>query len=372
MNKYHIAWAYLSWLTKNRLKKIEYEFWSLDIAYEKIDRKFLEKIGENAKRIDTFLERKSKFDLVAQEKLLLKYKTKILFFRDKSYPENLKSICDPPIFLYCQGEIKKEDNISLAVVWSRSMSDYWKQVAKEIIAHLSEKLTIVSWFASWIDTQAHEITLDCNKRTIGVLWNWLDIVYPSSNRGLRDRILGGWYWALISEFAFWEKPERYNFPRRNRIIAWITKWTLVIEAKQKSWSLITARQALDYNREVFCIPWSVFSPVSSWTNEMIKKWEAKLVQNAEDIFEELNICKEGEQLKFGFSKNSESTVKQKSKFIWTDDEMKILSLIENENKDYSQIANEMWLPIPKISWILLWLELEWVVENLGMGVFGWG
>ncbi len=361
MNSYHVAWASLNWLTITRLKKIEGEYWDLSNAFNKIDRKFLEKMWERKTWIEEFLDKKSKLDLIKQEEFLKKYNTKLLYFRDELYPENLKFISDPPIFLYCQWDLLKEDALSLAAVWSRKMSDYWKQIAKEIIFNLPSSLVIVSWFALWVDTLSHEIALSNWARTIWVLWTWLDIVYPSSNRGLRDRIINEKAWVLITEFPFWERPERFNFPKRNRIIAWMTMWTLVIEARQKSWSLITAKQALDYNREVFACPWSIISSESMWTNEMIKKWEAKLVQTSEDILVELGIWIKSEKW-WGFRNVIDV-------FNWGKDEMKVYSILWKIWKDYSQIVNETWFTLSKISSILIWMEIKWVVENVGMGVW---
>lgn len=352
-----ILWASVWWITLNRYKMLISQYWDLKTAWHKIDESFLMNIWENKDRIINFKEKKSKVNLQIQKSLLEKYQTNVVFFEDKNYPENLKNISDPPIFLYVQWEILPQDNISLSVVWSRKITIYGKQVCKKIVSDLVWKFTIVSWFAQWIDTKAHETALDCWWRTIAVLWHWLDMIYPIWNKWLSHKILSEKKWAIISEFPFWIWPEKFNFPRRNRIIAWFSLWTLVIEARHNSGSLITADLALNYNREVFSIPWNIYSPESEWTNKLIKKGEAKLVTDAEDIFLEFD---------FIWEKNA---IQLKMDFEWDEEEIKILSILDKVWKDFSMISFETWFSQSIIASKMMILELKWQVMDLGMWIW---
>lgn len=354
MEEARILWAAMWWLTLNRYKVISQYYWNLQKAWNEIDEGFLVSIGENKERINSFLDKKSNVNLNIQKSLLSKYQTKILFFEDKDYPENLKNIWDPPIFLYVQWEILAQDNISLAVVWSRKISSYGKQVCTKIVSDLVHKFTIVSWFAQWIDTKAHEAALDYWWRTIAVLWHGLDMIYPIWNSWLASRILSENKWAVISEFSFWIWPEKYNFPRRNRIIAWMSLWTFVVEARESSGSLITADLALNYNREVFSVPWNIYSSESEGTNNLIKKWEAKLVTSAEDILSEFD---------FVWTQNA---IQLKIEFDWDEEEVKILSILDKVWKDFSMIALETWFSQSTVSSKMMMLELKWQVMDLWM------
>lgn len=357
MNETNILWAAIWWLTLNRYKIIKERYWNLQKAWDEINEDFLKQIWENKERIEIFLEKKSKVNLSLQKSLLEKHQANIIFFEDKNYPENLKNISDPPIFLYCQWEILPQDNISLAVVWSRKITYYGRQTCIKIVSDLASKLTIISWFAQWIDAKAHEAAIDYWWRTIAVLWHWLDMIYPISNRWLAKRILDEKKWAIISELPFWILPEKFNFPRRNRIIAWMSLWTLVVEARENSGSLITADLAVNYNKEVFAIPWNIYSFESVWTNSLIKNWEAKLVTCAEDIFAELNL------------NNKVKSEQIKLEFDWDNEENLILSVLDYVWKDFSQISFSTWFSQPVISSKMMMLELKWQVMDLGMGIW---
>ena len=356
MNDYIILWAAMWWLTKIRFERIYKSFWSLERAFKKITRKYLESIWEKDKSIDRFFKLKSELDLWEQKRLLKKHWVKILFIKDEKYPIYLSEIPSPPVFLYIQWNLSIEEQLCLAVVWSRKITSYWKQICNKFVWPLASYFTIVSWFAIWVDILSHKIALENKGTTIWVFWTWLDIVYPSSNNYLKDKMLASWKWALISEFPFWTGPEKQNFPMRNRIIAWISLWCLVVEAKERSWSLITAKMALDYNREVFWPAWSIFESWSYWVNELIKSWEAKLVQNVEDILEEFNLWK---------IKPSEDG----NLICLNKDEIKILSVLWSQWKDFSYISSKTWMPSSKISSIMFGLEIRWNIVDLGMGMW---
>jgi DNA processing protein len=209
---------------------------------------------------------------------------KIITYPDELYPANLINVYDRPAFLYVRGNLKKDD-INIAIVGSRLASTYGKYTTERISRELAHKgTTIVSGMARGIDSAAHRGALAAQGRTIAVLGNGLDVVYPPENKKLFDAIVENG--AVISEFPLGTPPRSNNFPARNRIISGMSYGVLVVEAGEKSGSLITARLALEQGRDVFAVPGNIDTSVSRGTNKLIKQG-AKLIENADDILEEI-------------------------------------------------------------------------------------
>lgn len=213
---------------------------------------------------------------------------RILTQIDSGYPRRLLEIPDPPPLLYVLGELGGE-TASIAVVGSRNATDYGLETTERLCRQLGQEgVTVVSGMARGIDTAAHEGALDGGGRTIAVLGCGLNTVYPPENRDLFHRITENG--AVISEFPLAAGPDPHHFPRRNRIISGLTLGTVVVEATRRSGSLITARLALEQNREVFAVPGSVHSFKSAGTHSLIKQG-ARLVESVADIFEELPMLR---------------------------------------------------------------------------------
>jgi len=211
----------------------------------------------------------------------------LLPFTDPNFPVPLRELPDCPLALYVCGNAHSLLEPQLAIVGSRNPSSQGRDNATAFAESLGERgLTITSGAAEGIDSAAHEGALRAQALTIGVLGTGIDRVYPSGNRPLFDEIAERG--ALVSEFALGTPPRRSNFPRRNRIIAAMSLGTLVVEAARRSGSLITARQAVDYGREVFAIPGSIHNPLSRGCHELIKAG-ARLVETVDDILRELNF-----------------------------------------------------------------------------------
>ena len=195
---------------------------------------------------------------------------RLITLNDDSYPQNLKSIYDPPPYLYVKGDFKNEDRLSVAIIGSRSATNYGRQITETISKELSSLgITIVSGMARGIDSFAHQSTLDAGGRTIAVLGCGIDIAYPPENKALMKRIRNSG--AIISEFPFGAPPEAANFPQRNRIISGLSLGTVVIEAADDSGSLITANYAVEQGRELFAVPGNITSRMSKGSNSLIKK-----------------------------------------------------------------------------------------------------
>ncbi len=214
---------------------------------------------------------------------------KTVSVNDASYPESLRTIKYAPQILYYRGELPAKENC-FAVVGTRTCSAYGKELALKIAGDLAGAgLTIVSGLAYGIDSFAHQAAMERGGKTIAVLGTGLDekSVYPQENLALAQRIIetGG---ALISEYPAGTHGSKISFPKRNRIISGLCLGVLVVEAKEKSGSLITARWARRQMKKVFALPGQVNSPNSKGCHYLIKHG-AKLVESAEDIIKELNI-----------------------------------------------------------------------------------
>ncbi|MFQ5682289.1 MAG: DNA-processing protein DprA [Candidatus Binatia bacterium] len=209
----------------------------------------------------------------------------ILPFNAPSYPARLRVITDPPPFLYVRGEIREEDQWAVAVVGSRSASDYGLRITRDLCQGLASLgLTVVSGMARGIDGEAHEASLEAGGRTVAVLGSGVDVVYPPEHGTLYQNISRAG--AIISELPMGTPPFSFNFPPRNRLISALSLGVVVVEATEKSGSLITAGLALDQGREVFAVPGEAGTSRSRGTHRLIRQG-AKLVENVEDIVEEI-------------------------------------------------------------------------------------
>lgn len=216
--------------------------------------------------------------------LINKNKVKIVTYHDELYPGPLLNVYDRPPYIYVRGNLSNED-INIAIVGSRTASTYGKYTTERISRELAlQGVTVVSGMARGIDSSAHRGAITAHGRTVAILGSGLDVIYPPENKKLfADIIENG---AVISEFPMGTPPRSTNFPARNRIISGMSYGVVIVEAGEKSGSLITARLALEQGREVFAVPGSIDSAGSRGANKLIKQG-AKLIENTEDILEEI-------------------------------------------------------------------------------------
>jgi len=270
------------------------------------------------------------------------------------FPPQFLEIPEPPTQLYIQGSLP-EDHIFLCVVGSRKYSQYGKEACQRIIAGLrGHKITIVSGLALGIDAVAHQAALDAGLNTIAVPGSGLnpDVLYPSTNTNLAKRILksGG---ALLSEFEPDFKATIWSFPKRNRIMAGLSQAVLIIEAEEKSGTLITARMALDYNKDVFVIPGSIFSQNSKGTNKLIKRG-AMPISSSDELLEELGLKDED------FSFQDESQIQNCS----PEEKVVLDLLLDPTEKD--ELLRKINLPINEANALLSAMEIKGLIrESLG-------
>lgn len=240
--------------------------------------------GINKKCAEEIMSFKNWDQILRQMDVLDHTGIKVITCLDETYPANLLNIYDRPAFLYVLGNIVKED-IPIAIVGSRHASTYGKYTTDRISRELARRgITIVSGMARGIDSCAHRGALAARGRTVAVMGSGLDVIYPPENKNLFTAISENG--AVISEFPLGTQPLAYHFPARNRIISGLSYGVVVVEAGEKSGSLITARLAMEQGREVFAIPGTIDSAASRGTNSLIKQG-AKLIDNVDDILEDI-------------------------------------------------------------------------------------
>lgn len=238
-------------------------------------------IGENI--INSITSKQNKEKLKRHMEYMMKEEIDIITIQDKEYPKALKEIYDYPPIIYIKGD-KEALNIqtNIAIIGCREYSKYGKECAIYFSYHLSkEKVTIISGLAKGIDSFSHKGAIQAQGRTVAVLGNGLDRIYPSENKYLVKEIIekSG---AIISEYPLGTEPERMNFPARNRIISGISKGIIVIEAKKKSGTMLTVDFALEQGKDIYAVPGNINSLNSTGTNELIKQG-AKLITNYREI-----------------------------------------------------------------------------------------
>ncbi len=242
------------------------------------------KSGLSLKTASSFIKKRKDFNIKRVLDQIEKEEIKICIFSDNEYPKLLKNIYNPPPLFYYKGSLNIDWDFSLSVVGSRKMTFYGEKIISNLVPTLiNNNIIIISGLAMGIDSLAHKTSLNNNGKTVAILGSGLNYysIYPSFNRNLVNKIIknGG---LVISEFPLNTPAFPYNFPQRNRIIAGLSKATLVIEAGQKSGSLITAKYALEEGREVLSIPADIFNKAYYGNNDLIKKG-AMLINNTEDI-----------------------------------------------------------------------------------------
>ena len=270
--------------------------------------------------------------------------------KDDVYPECLKEISNPPLKLYYKGnlDLLKEERL-IAVVGTRNPSSYGKLCCEYMVKKMSRaNITIVSGFAKGIDSIAHKTSLLTDGKTIAVIASGLDIVYPASNLSLYREIEEKG--LILSEYEAGVKPFKSNFPQRNRIIAGLSRGTIVVESKDRGGSLITADLALEFNRDVYAVPGDVFSEYSKGCNNLIRDARAKSLSNINELLEDYswNIEEKNENNKY------------------TKNQLLILNSLSSE-KNLDNILIETKIEPTEILAELMTLEIMGIIKSIAGG-----
>ncbi len=275
---------------------------------------------------------------------------------DDDYPENLLDLPDAPHVLYLRGKILPTDQNAVAIVGTRKMTSYGKEVATHYSSRLSDMgIAVVSGLAIGIDAAAHKGTLAAGGRCIAVMPSGLDSITPRSNMGLARDIVKN-KGLIVSEMPLGSGVFRSSFPMRNRIISGLSKAVVVVEGAEKSGTLLTASAAAEQGRQVFAVPGQVTSPMSGAPHFLIKNG-AKIAFSVEDVVEELNM-----QLNVDTEKIERVMPKDKN-------EAKLLDILSVEPLHLDEIARISSLKVPDVSARLTVMELKGLVVNIGRGIY---
>lgn len=353
MDKYFAALNSLEKLTSLRFLRLLKFFKNDAEKIWKSSRQDWQKAGIEFKAVSEIFVAKEKIEPTEVLQKLKKVGVKVLPIVSKNYPKLLKEIYDPPPILLVRGKFPiPTDEFTIAVVGSRILTNYGRQATHEITRDLAVTgISIISGLALGADTVAHSAALEIGGRTVAVLGNGIDSIYPPRNQKLANEILekGG---AIISEFPVGTEPATYNFPLRNRIIAGLARGVIVSEGREKSGSLITASLANEFGREVFAVPGSIFSENSVGPIRLIQSG-ARPIVSAADVIDTLDL------------RDLPEKIKVREVITDSTEEAAILKILEKTARHADEISRESGLTASETSSILSLLEMKGLAKNLG-------
>jgi DNA processing protein len=350
--KYWVALSRISRIGSVRAGRLLSHFGSMAKAWH-AGAAELRAAGLDAGTVTSIIEARDSISPDAELEALRRAGIQALTWNDEAYPPLLKQIEDRPPVLYVRGELRPEDEWAIAVVGTRRATPYGRQAAEHFATDLARHgITVVSGLARGIDAVAHRAALSAGGRTIAVLACGLDMVYPPEHAKLALEIAQ--HGALVSDYPPGTQPRSEFFPRRNRILSGASLGVLVVEGDVDSGALITARMAIDQNREVFAVPGSIYGPTHRGPNKLIAEGEAKLVTRTEDILEELNltVTTSTQQMALHEVVPTDAT------------EAKLLRLLSHQPSHIDEVQRASGLPIAAVSSALALLELKGLVRQV--------
>lgn len=310
-------------------------------------------IGINQESAQKIVDKKSSLNVERVERLMEEKSIRIVHKNDAEYPQALLQIPDSPTILYVRWQLPNHDAL-LAVVGSRKHSQYAQGCLERIIPELiKHRYAIVSWGAYGIDALAHDITLKNTGQTVVVFGCGIDVTYPVLHMQLFEKVVqtGG---ALMSHFPLWTPAEPFNFPIRNTLVAGMTRGTLIAEAWEDSGTLITARLALEYNKDVFVLPADVTRDGARGSNALIRDGLWKLILSAEDILSEYQIV------------DKQLSLLTTMKPDFTDEiQEKLYNLLCRDTATVDSLADQTGYEITSIINALGNMEIDGIIINIG-------
>ncbi len=307
--------------------------------------------GLGGKVLDRLLEVRSSLDVNTLWDRIAAQGIEVITWPDERYPRRLKEIEQPPPVIYMRGSLQSEDDFAVAIVGTRRVTPYGRQVTEELAAYLAGNgITVVSGLARGVDAVAHSAALRAGGRTIGVLGSGVDRIYPPENRALAEQVIASG--AILSDYPVGTAPDASNFPPRNRIISGLSLAVVVIEAGETSGALITAGFAAEQGREVFAVPGSILAPQSKGTNKLIQSGALPLL-SAQDLLQALNLTRAGAQ--------------RSARQILPADEVEkqLLQALGSEPLHVDELRSQTGLPVEKVSAALVMMELKGMVRQVG-------
>lgn len=348
--RYWVGFNLVKGIGAVRIQALQNHFGDLSIAWQ-APLEALVEAGLNLKIAENVLKTRKEVDLERFMDQIQRKGIQVLIREDDSYPARLREIDQPPPVLYLRGSLNGDDAWTVAVVGTRRVTVYGRQVAEELSTFLaSNGITVVSGLARGVDAIAHDSALKAGGRSIAVLGSGVDRIYPPENTSLAERVIQ--HGAILSDYAPGTPPDGINFPPRNRIISGLSQAVVVIEAGDTSGALITASFAADQGREVFAVPGNIQAPQSKGTNRLIQEGAHPLLK-PEDVLEVLQLERIPQM-------RAARTVIPADKT-----EASLLNLLGNEPVHIDEIRNQAGLPIEKVSATLTLMELKGMVRQVG-------
>ncbi len=333
-----------------RLRALLDYFGDVEIAWQ-ASADELHAAGLSARLVEAILQTRHNLSLDQVWDRILAKGIKVLTWEDEAYPRLLNEIEQPPPVLYIRGEVLPEDEWAVAVVGTRRITAYGRQVAVEIGSALARNgITVVSGLARGVDAAAHQSSLDVGGRTLAILGSGVDRIYPPEHRRMAEQIIT--QGAVISDYPPGTPPEAANFPPRNRIISGLARAVIVVEAGKRSGALITATFAAEQGREVFAVPGNITAPQSKGTNYLVQQGARPLLE-IRDVLESLNIAMVNEQ------RNARAVLPTDAI------EAQIYAVLGQEPVHVDEIRSRAKLPIEKVSAALVMMELKGIVRQVG-------
>lgn len=348
--RYWVGFNLVKGIGAVRLQALQDHFGDLEIAWQApVDA--LQAAGLSPKLAERVAQVRASVDL---EKYLAQVAAQgihILTWEDALYPPRLKEIDQPPPVLYVRGELKSDDFWAVAVVGTRRVTAYGRQVTENLASFLAANgVTVVSGLARGVDAIAHQSALKAGGRTLAILGSGVDCIYPPEHTQLAGKMISSG--AILSDYAPGTPPDASNFPPRNRIISGLSMATVVVEAGETSGALITAQFAVDQGREVFAVPGNILAPQSKGANRLIAQG-ARPMLSGRDLLDALNLMRVTEQ-------------RQVRKTLPADEiEASLMSVLTHEPLHVDEIRNQTGLPIERVSATLTMMELKGLVRQVG-------
>ncbi len=348
--KYWVGFNLIKGIGAVRMQALIQYFGALEDAWKAAPAD-LAAAGMSLKLIERIVQARTQVDLDKAWAKIEAQGIKILTWEDEAYPQRLKEIEQPPPVLYIRGEYLPDDLFAVAIVGTRRVTPYGRQITEELASYLAGNgITVVSGLARGVDAIAHQAALKAGGRTIGVLGSGVDTIYPPEHRQLAERMAESG--AVISDYAPGTPPEASNFPPRNRIISGLSLAVVVIEAGETSGALITAEFAAEQGREVFAVPGSILAPQSKGTNKLIQRGALPLL-SINDLMQALDLTRMGEH-------------KAARKVIPADEtEARLMNVLGPQPLHVDEIRSQTELPIEKVSATLALMELKGMVRQVG-------
>ncbi len=342
---YWLAFSTVKGIGAVRFRRLLSYFGSLSQAWE-APRAELLAAGLTEKLADAVLLQRHGLDPEAILPALSRKSIQVLTWEDEIYPSYLKEIDQPPPVLYYRGTILPQDDLAVAIVGTRNVTAYGKQLTKDTATYLcANGITLVSGLARGVDAIAHQTAVEQGGRTLAVLGSGVDVIYPPEHRALAESIIT--HGALISDYPPGTQPDGVNFPPRNRIISGLSRGTVVIEAGEKSGALITARFSIDQGREVFAAPGSVLSPMSRGTNNLLAAGAVPLTSPTV-ILKHLNIAQTRPN-------------QEQAKPALDLEEARILRALGNDTLHIDDLCSKLGTGVEKLTAQLTMMELKGLV-----------